>query len=227
MMLSNIFKLNLFKIISIFLLSTSYSYAASDISTPFDIQSDVLAEKAEGIDREVLDLALNAYHEAKARGVATDSKLAVIDYSIPSSKPRLWIFDLDQNKVLYKLHVAHGQKSGLHESTKFSNKPESHQTSIGVFVTQETYHGRNGYSLRLDGLEEGFNDKARDRAIVMHGAAYVKESYIKANGRLGRSHGCPAIDPRVAKEVINELKEGNVIFAYYPDKDWLSQSEFL
>lgn len=192
-----------------------------------ELKKEDLIKKADGLDEEVLSLALDAYHSAKKQGHIKKNKLAIIDYSKPSSERRLWIFDLDKKEVTHNLHVAHGSKSGLHESNKFSNNSGSHQTSLGVFVTQETYQGRNGYSLRLSGLEKGVNDKARSRAIVMHGANYAKPEFIKANGRLGRSQGCPAIDPRVSKEVIDHIKGGSMIFAYYPDQKWLSQSKFL
>jgi len=190
-------------------------------------QAVMLAEQAPGLDVQVLSSALKAYDETKKRGLAKHAKLTVIDYSLPSSQPRLWVFDLDRNQLLYELHVTHGSKSGLLKPTQFSNKHESNQSSIGVFVTQEAYYGRYGYSLRLNGLEGGFNDNALSRGIVIHGADYATAKYAATHGALGRSWGCPAIDSKVSRKVIDELKHGSVIFAYYPDARWLQSSAFL
>ena len=144
--------------------------------------------------------------------------LTVIDYSKPSTERRLWVFDLKSKELVYEELVAHGQGSGANMATQFSNADESHQTSLGLFVTRDTYVGKNGYSLRLDGLDRGVNDRARERAIVMHGAPYVSEQFVKANGRLGRSWGCPAVSADVvAKQMIDRVKGGGLVFAYYPD----------
>lgn len=153
--------------------------------------------------------------------------LTVIDYSKPSSQKRLWVFDLTKSALVYEELVAHGQGSGAGRSTLFSNEPETHQSSLGLFVTDTTYDGKNGYSLRLDGLDAGINDHARERAIVMHGAPYVSDTFIKANGRLGRSWGCPAIRNDVAREVIDRIKGGGLVFAYYPDAELMKSSKFL
>lgn len=180
------------------------------------------------IDPRVFELALAASRCAVTRAVVgTPSNLTIIDYSKPSVEPRLWVLDLERRTLLYEELVAHGQGSGGNLATRFSNVPESHQTSIGLFVTDATYVGRNGYSLRLDGLDAGFNDRARERAIVMHGAPYVNGEISKSLGRLGRSHGCPAVRTAVARELIDRVKGGNLVFAYYPDQRWLEQSTFL
>ena len=123
--------------------------------------------------------------------------------------------------------AAHGQGTGDNLARNFSNNDGSHQTSLGLFTTAETYVGGNGYSMRMDGLEKGTNDNARARAIVMHGAPYVNPALAKTQGRLGRSWGCPALRPEVAREVIDNLKQGQMLFAYYPDKNWLAKSPFL
>jgi hypothetical protein len=180
------------------------------------------------IDSTVLRLALTASQCAAASGaVKNPATLTIIDYSKASVEPRLWVLDLQARALLYEELVSHGQGSGGNFATKFSNTPESHQTSIGLYVTDQPYVGRNGYSLRLDGLDHGFNDRARQRAIVMHGASYVNPSITKALGRLGRSHGCPAVRTEVARELIDRIKGGNLVFAYYPDPEWLSRSKFL
>jgi hypothetical protein len=176
----------------------------------------------------VFELALGASRCAIKNGaVDKPSTLTVIDYSKPSTEPRMWVLDLDRRQLLYEELVAHGQGTGDNFATKFSNRPDSHQTSIGLFVTDDTYVGRNGYSLKLDGLEPGFNDRARERAIVMHGAPYVNKSITKSLGRLGRSHGCPAVRDAIARELIDTVKGGNLVFSYYPDAKWLQTSKFL
>lgn len=180
------------------------------------------------MDRDVLDLALGAASCAVRSGaVKSPRTLTVIDYSRPSSQQRLWVLDMKTGELLYEELVAHGQGTGADIATKFSNKDESHQTSLGLFVTESTYVGRNGYSLRLEGLDKGFNDRARERAIVMHGAPYVSEAFVKANGRLGRSWGCPAVSDTVARELIDRVKGGSLVFAYYPDAQWLKTSKYL
>ncbi|WP_147652678.1 murein L,D-transpeptidase catalytic domain family protein [Vulcaniibacterium gelatinicum] len=177
---------------------------------------------------EALALALEARACAIRSGAVGDAeRLAVIDYSRPSTEPRMWVFDLRRGQLLYAEHVAHGRGSGENLATAFSNREGSHQSSLGLFATADTYIGGNGYSLRMDGLEPGINDAARARAIVMHGAPYVDPEQARRQGRLGRSLGCPALRPAVAREVIDTLKGGQLLFAYYPDRAWLERSRFL
>lgn len=179
-------------------------------------------------DPEVLALALRSRQCAIEHGqAAAESRLAVIDYSLPSTAQRLWVFDIQQTRLLYREHVAHGRNSGGNLATHFSNDEGSHASSLGLFRTAETYQGGNGYSLRMDGLEPGINDHARDRAVVMHGAWYVDPDMAIRQGRLGRSYGCPALRPEVATEVIDSLKQGQLLFAYYPEKKWLAHSRLL
>jgi hypothetical protein len=180
------------------------------------------------IDAEVLRLALGASLCATVSGAAKNPQtLTIIDYSKASVEPRMWVLDLATRELIYEELVSHGQGSGGNLATKFSNTPDSHQSSIGLFVTDQPYVGRNGYSLRLDGLDQGFNDRARERAIVMHGAPYVNATITRSLGRLGRSHGCPAVRDEVAHELINRVKGGSLVFAYYPDAEWLQSSKFL
>jgi hypothetical protein len=186
------------------------------------------ASTIRGIDADVLKLAFTASRCAARSGAVSDpSTLTIIDYSKPSTEPRLWVLDLRARELLYHELVAHGQGSGDNYATRFSNRADSHQTSLGLFVTEGTYVGRNGYSLRLDGLDRGFNDRARERAIVMHGAPYVNATISKSLGRLGRSHGCPAVRDAVARELIDRVKGGGLLFAYYPDEQWLNNSRYL
>ena len=186
-----------------------------------------LHASAPKLDGHVLELALDALQCARSGGMPAVDRLAVIDYSVPSTQPRLWVFDLERARLLFQELVAHGRNSGNNLATAFSNQPESRESSLGLFRTGGTYQGNNGYSLRMDGLEPGFNDNARERAIVMHGAPYVNDSMIDKLGRLGRSWGCPAVRLGIARPMIDALKGGQLLFAYYPDSRWLKLSHFL
>jgi hypothetical protein len=195
---------------------------------PHSVADDILADLhrlAPQADPGVLALALAARSCAVDSGeVAADSRLAVIDYSRPSTERRLWVFEMREPALLHHEYVAHGQGSGGNYATSFSNKDGSHQTSLGLFRTAETYVGGNGYSLRLDGLEPGINDNARSRAIVVHGAWYVDPAFAAKQGRLGRSHGCPALSQQVARVVIDDLKQDNLLFSYADNAAWLDRS---
>ena len=181
-----------------------------------------------GISPQVLNLALNAVNCGVERGdIAAPPTLTVIDYSKPSVEPRLWVFDMTRGELLFNELVAHGRNTGENMSVHFSDAMNSHQSSLGLFVTDETYVGSNGYSLRLNGLEPGFNGHARERAIVMHGAPYVNAALASTQGRIGRSWGCPALREAVARDVIDTIRGGGVVFSYYPDSDWLRSSRFL
>jgi hypothetical protein len=175
---------------------------------------DELASLAPEADSAVLERALAARDCAVARGLAgAGERLAVIDYARPSTEPRLWVFDLEGPSLLFVEHVAHGRGSGENLAQQFSNRDGSHQSSLGLFRTGETYEGGNGYSLRLDGLEPGLNDRARERAIVMHGATYVDPLQALRQGRLGRSFGCPAVRTAVARPLIDAIKQGQLLYA--------------
>ena len=201
---------------------------ATTPATRADSLLSKLSTAAPGVDASVLALALQARRCAIVRGVAMPSpRLAVIDYTRPSTQPRLWVFDLDHSRLLYSEYVAHGRDSGENLAHAFSNRDGSAQSSLGLFTTAETYLGHNGYSLRMDGLEPGINDNARDRSIVMHGASYVDPLQALRQGRLGRSLGCPALRPGVARALIDSLKQGQMLFAYYPDRQWLASSHLL
>jgi hypothetical protein len=171
--------------------------------------------RTQGLSPKVLSLALDAVSSARARGISgRDDLLTVIDYSLPSTTPRLWVLDLAKGKVLYHELVAHGAGSGDNYATHFSNVMDSRQTSLGLFLTGGTYEGGNGYSLRLKGLEEGLNDRAEVRNIVMHGAWYVSAEHARQHGRIGRSWGCPALPQEDAGPVIDTIKNGSFIYSY-------------
>ena len=181
------------------------------------------ASRADGLSPQVLRMALDSMAAARARGISgRDDLLTVIDYSLPSTQPRLWVLDLANGKVLFHELVAHGSGSGGNYATRFSNNNDSHQTSLGLFLTGGTYQGGNGYSLRLRGLDKGFNDRAEERHIVMHGAWYVSPEHARAQGRLGRSWGCPALSQQSAGPVIDTIKGGSFVFSYASaDPTWL------
>ena len=184
-----------------------------------------------GLEPDLLDTALGALRCADEQGEIRNESgrriLTVIDYSRRSSKRRLWVLDLAKGEVLFAERVAHGKNTGADVARHFSNEQGSSQSSLGLFRTAETYRGKHGYSLRLDGLEPGINDAARKRAIVIHGAGYVTGSFAQKHGRLGRSWGCPALDPAISAEVIDTIAGGTLLFAWHPDEGWQQDSRFL
>lgn len=190
------------------------------------IVSNIL--NAQSIPSNVLTLALTAYENAAEKNLISNPKLTIIDYSLPSNHKRMWIVDMNKKKVDLNTYVSHGVGSGDKKTAKnFSNQPNSHQSSIGVMKTGGVYQGHNGTSLYLHGLEKNINDNVYKRHIVMHGANYVNENIAKNAGSVGRSFGCPAIDYRLAKTVINKISNGSIVFIYYPNKNWLNRSVFL
>lgn len=186
-----------------------------------------LSQAAPTLKPQALQHALTAMQCALNSGAEGAQRLAVIDYSEPSTARRLWIFDLQKQTLLLQDLVAHGNKSGENFATRFSNRVGSHQSSLGLFRTQESYQGNNGYSLRMDGLEPGVNDQARERAIVIHGADYVNPLWGQRQGRIGRSQGCPAVRPAVAKRVIDKLKGGQFMYSWFPDRSLIKSSPYL
>ena len=193
----------------------------------FQVKADdvaLIAKLAPNIRPGVIEEAVGAMKCAQSRGVGADARrLAIIDYTLPSRKQRLWVVDLETQKLLFEEHVAHGQKSGHDIPTAFSDRNGSHQTSLGLFYTDAAYPGGNGYSLKLHGLSKGFNQSAMRRLIVMHGAAYVDPHAAVSMGRLGRSWGCPAVRVEIAKPMIDALKGGNFIYSHGPGTEPLSQ----
>lgn len=168
-----------------------------------------------GINPHVFAAALEAAASAVEKGFTNDpSTLTVIDFTRPSTEKRMWVFDVRTHALLFYDFVSHGRGSGRTMATAFSNDPSSNMTSLGLYRTAETYVGHNGYSLRLDGLDQGLNDNARARAIVVHGAPYVNGATAKANGYLGRSLGCPAVRPEIAHQLIDTIKGGGLLFAF-------------
>lgn len=176
----------------------------------------VFAKDVRGLSPRLLAEALDAMECAKANGVSgRDDLLTIIDYTLPSTQPRLWVLDLARGEVLFHELVAHGAGTGENYATRFSNVKDSRQTSLGLFLTGGTYEGGNGYSLKLRGLDEGLNDRAEERHIVMHGAWYVSPEQIRSQGRLGRSWGCPALSQEIAATVIDTIKGGSFVYSYH------------
>ncbi|KTD52477.1 hypothetical protein Lrub_0109 [Legionella rubrilucens] len=200
---------------------------ATKVNVDTNIQLQHLSRKAPQLNKKVLKMALSAYKKASAKGAVKKPVLTVIDYSLPSYKQRMWIFDLRKERLLYNTYVAHGKNSGMDVPHHFSNRPSSKETSLGTYVTRDTYYGSKGLSLNLQGLERGFNDNAYSRRVVIHGAWYVEPDFIKRAGRAGRSWGCPSIAKTLARPVINTIKGGSVVFAYYPDHYYLSHSGYV
>ena len=186
-----------------------------------------LARVAPGLNQQALRHAVAAMQCAVNHGAEAASRLAGIDYSQPSTARRLWIFDLQRKRLLLSDYVAHGRRSGENFAQSFSNREGSYQSSLGLFRTAESYRGKHGYSLRMDGLEPGLNDLARERAIVIHGASYVDPRLARSQGRIGRSLGCPAVRPEVARMVVDKLKGGQFLFAWHSDQRWLRNSAYL
>lgn len=153
--------------------------------------------------------------------------LTLIDFSRPSTEKRLFVFDMRQRKLLFSSVVSHGKNSGGMYATSFSNEYGSYKSSLGFYLTETTYQGKNGYSLILNGLEKGINDRARERAIVMHGATYADPSLVSRGGRLGRSFGCPAVPQKLARPIIDAIKGGSVMYIYAGTPDYLARSSVL
>lgn len=216
-----------FLIQSFFIAVSSLCALSATAATLPQQLTSALKQAAPSLNNNVLSTALSAMQCALSNGAEPAQRLAVIDFSLPSSDKRLWIFDLQSKKLVLHDFVAHGNRSGDNFATRFSNTNGSHQSSIGLFRTAESYQGKHGYSLRMDGLEPGFNDRARERAIVIHPADYVNPAWIKSQGRIGRSQGCPAVRPEIARTVIDKLKGGQFMFSWYPDQKWLQSSIYL
>ena len=184
----------------------------------------------QGLRPRVFELALHAFQTAWRAGETERLTFTVIDYELPSSEKRMWVIDLATGALLFHEYVTHGNGSDRNHdgrADRMSNVEGSNASNVGLLRTDNTYYGRHGESLRLDGLEAGFNDNARQRAIVMHSASYATDSYRERHGKMGRSQGCPALDPDVAGDIIRTVRGGTLIFGYYPDPGWLERSRYL
>ena len=176
---------------------------------------------------EAFRLAFLGWQELKDSLQLNAHILSVVDFSQSSDKKRFYLIDLDKKAIVYQDYVAHGKNTGNLWAKDFSNIPNSNQSSLGFYKTGETYFGKHGLSLKLDGLEKGINHLARERAIVIHSADYAEESFIKTYGRLGRSFGCPALPAKNYPQIIEKIKEGSLLFIYYPQEEYLKNSTVL
>jgi hypothetical protein len=181
-----------------------------------------------GLSKEAFEFAYKGYNYLKKNNRLTNNNvLTIIDYSKPSSQKRLYVIDMNDGRILFHSLAAHGKNSGLVYAGNFSNQSSSLKTSLGFFITGNTYTGENGYSLKLSGCEKGINDKAFQRAIVIHGANYATDYFLQQNGYLGRSHGCPAVPENISKRLINVIKNGSCVFLYHPTKKYITTSKIL
>jgi hypothetical protein len=181
-----------------------------------------------GLSQDAFNYGVQGYQDLVSNGVVKNNHiLSIVDFSLPSSKKRLFVIDVTTGKLLFNTFVSHGRNSGQDMATEFSNDANSFKSSLGFYVTGNTYSGEHGFSLRLEGQEAGINDNAYDRSIVMHAANYVNEKVIKAKGFIGRSLGCPAVPPSLHKAIINTIKDGSCLFLYSPDTFYISHSRII
>jgi len=192
------------------------------------VQKKYLLLDEPALNPDAFRVGMIGYFSLRSKGmVKNDSLLTIIDYTLPSSVHRFFVINLQINRVVYKSLVSHGRNSGELYASRFSNRKQSHQSALGFFLTAEPYRGGQGYSLLLNGVDTGYNDLSRARAIVVHGADYATGKYITRYGRLGRSFGCPALPPDINTPVINLIRDGSVLFSYFPDAGYLRNSVIL
>jgi hypothetical protein len=183
---------------------------------------------AVGLSETAFEYAIKGYAALKSQGkLKNENILSIIDFTKPSSEKRLFVLDMAHLKLLFFTYVAHGRNTGQEYANNFSNRPESLQSSLGFYRTIGTYMGKNGFSMQLEGLETGINDRANTRAIVMHGADYVSEYFIKKRGFLGRSYGCPAVPQELNRPIIDRIKNGSCLFIYSNNENYITRSKFL
>lgn len=187
---------------------------------------DSLHLNLKGLSQQAFDYAKQGLHKLIEEGkLLNDSIISIIDFSQPSNKKRLFIIDLKHYKVLFNTLVAHGRNTGREWATSFSNLNSTFKSSPGFYITRETYEGKNGFSLKLEGIERGINDNAYERGIVIHGADYVCDAFVNAQGFIGRSQGCPAVPVQTSRPIINTIKNGTCLFVYHPS--YISRSSLL
>lgn len=171
--------------------------------------------------------AFEGYEQLKLQGKIENEVLTIVDFSLSSKEERMWVIDMKTKQIVLQSLVAHGRNSGFEFADNFSNQSESYKSSLGFYLTGEVYQGKHGTSLRLDGMEYGINNNARDRAVVIHGADYASKDFVKAHGRLGRSQGCPAVPYSVHKELISMIKNKSVLFIYHPSRNYVAKSKLV
>jgi hypothetical protein len=206
----------------------SHGSDTTELNTPDISVYESLELGKLGLSKEAFDFAMKGHDYLAANGkLQNEDIISIVDFSLPSSQKRLFIVDLKNNKLLFHTYVSHGRGSGAEMANEFSNVAESNKSSLGFYVTGETYEGKHGLSMRLLGQDKGFNDNAQDRSIVMHSASYVSEATIKAMGFCGRSQGCPAVPEELTKPIIETVKNGTCLFLYSPDKQYAANSTII
>ena len=214
-----------FLFLTIFL-SISFNLKSNEALKDPDVHQLWIDCKLEGmVSFEIFNLAMKGYNKMEA--IKKNNLLTIIDFSKPSTEKRFFVINIERKQLLYKCLVAHGKNTGENLAKSFSNQSKSLKSSLGFYLTAETYNGKHGYSLKLEGLEKNINDNARSREIVIHGAEYVSAEFIKAHGRLGRSWGCPALPKDISKEVIDKISNGSCLFIYAADADYKVKSSYL
>jgi len=210
---------------------SSHDYRVEDIKAVDETTEDKIIETYNEADLQqhfpfaLFRIAMIGFYNIKDLKIS--DRITIIDYSKPSTEERFYVVDLDKKELLYKCLVAHGINTGNNLASNFSNELNSKKSSLGLFITAETYQGKHGYSLKLDGIEKDINNNARKRAIVIHGADYVSKEFIKKHGRLGRSWGCPALPEVLSQEIIESISGGRCLFIYGNDDEYLNRSEYI
>ncbi len=210
--------------------SATVPVTTDNVTQPIEPQADVYSKlnlQQLGLSPMVYRAAVNGWQKLRSRGAVTKNIIAICDFTQSSNNRRLYVIDMMNGTLLFNTLVAHGRNTGEEFARSFSNEPESHKSSLGFYTTGDTYFGEHGLSLKLQGREPGFNDKAEARSIVMHGADYVCDNFICQFGRLGRSFGCPSVPYGQHEQIINAIKGGSCLFVYYPDKKYLSASRLV
>lgn len=194
----------------------------------FEMIYDSIKLEKFGLKKEAFQYAYTGYKKLLDEGkISKEGVLTICDFSQSSRKKRLYLINLNEYKLVLNTYVAHGRNSGGEFAKKFSNRPESLQSSLGFYKTKKTYYGGHGLALTLSGLEKDFNDKAERRKIVMHGSEYVGDNYLRYSKYNGRSFGCPAVPMKYTKKLINTIKDGSCLFIYHPSKNYLAGSKIL
>lgn len=214
---------------TVFKISAEKQDSAATVDPALELYTAIDFSNGERLSEDVFRKALKGYENLKKAGKLSEGAhiLSICDFSLSSNAKRLWVIDTETKKVLFNSLVAHGKNTGEEFATHFSNTENSLQSSMGFFITEDTYEGENGYSLKLEGVDGGYNDAAMRRAIVMHGADYVSPEFAAQHKRIGRSWGCPAVPRELAAPIINTVKGKNCLFIYYPDQAYLSSSRWL
>ncbi len=229
----SMFKIRSFLLLSyILFISTTPTFKTNKTISSLVSEDSCLYDKLQllklGLKKNIFDKAITEWNVlSKKQHIANMNILSIADLSQSSNSKRLYIIDIENKKILFNTYVAHGRNSGEEFATSFSNKQNSFQSSLGFYITANTYEGSHGLSLRLKGIENGINDIAEDRGIVVHGASYVSKNFINQFGRLGRSQGCPAVSEELCMPIINTIKGGSCFYMFYPDKNYLKKSALI